>query len=149
MAKAKPTDPVTGNWTSPEGLWHDPNDLDGDRIGDKIVFTITSGKSRYKSYIGVCVRDNISGSRQDYKFYGDKNKNGIVDKKDKLLGEFWIYTYQFIRSPITSGSFAKQTGYSPLFMQLGSPDALQYSDSPGASPPGPVGYGGTLGSSYF
>ena len=152
MAKAKSNDPVTGNWSSPDGLWYNVNDADGSKVGDTITLTITSGKTRYKSYIGVCIRDdNKSSSRkQDYSFYGDKNRNGIVDKKDKLLGELWVYTYGFIASPIKSGTFSKVLYNGPLYISLGSNDALQYTDNTqGAGPPGPVGYGGSLGPNYF
>lgn len=146
-ARARAKDLVTGIWSSPDGLWFNQDDPDGGKVGDQIRFSVKSGKSRYKSYVGICTRDDNTGShRQDYDFYGDKNRNGAIDKRDKLLGSFWIYTYNFISSPIYSGTFTKPDVKGPLYILLRSDDAQEFVDS---TPAGAVGYGGTLGPNYF
>jgi hypothetical protein len=142
-AKARATDLITGSWSSPDGLWVNQDDPDGVKVGNLIRFSVESGKSRYKSYVGICTRDDNTGSRQDYDFYGDKNRNGGIDKRDKLLGSFWTYTYKFISRPIYSGTFTKVDVKGPLSILLHSDDAQEF------TPAGSVGYGGTLGPNYF
>lgn len=150
----KRQDSITGIWSSENGLWFNPSDPSGLKIGDVITFTLDGLKSKKKSFVGICTKDDndaSGGSRsQEYALYVDRNSDQAVGKRDKLVGPFAIYTYGFISEPVKTGTFKKIEYDGPLAITLGSPDALRFSSGAGANdPPGPVGYGGTLGANYF